>query len=233
MWARKRAAKRVYVGRRGGKGAGMEQKVTILVTDDDPDLRLLSTTLLLEQGYTVYEAATGRACLDFARSHRPDIVILDVVLPDMTGVEVCREIKAEPGLQNVFVVFMSGMRVSSECQAEGLNVGADGYIVKGVTNSEFLARVHSLVRIKRAEDALRAKEEEQRMLISELEKALAEIRTLKGLIPICSSCKKIRDDEGYWNQLEIYISDRTDAVFSHGICPDCAKRLYPDYCKKG
>ena len=60
-----------------------------------------------------------------------------------------------------------------------------------------------------------------------LEEALLQIRTLKGLLPICASCKKIRDDGGYWNQLETYIQDHTDAEFSHGICPQCAHRLYP------
>jgi hypothetical protein len=65
------------------------------------------------------------------------------------------------------------------------------------------------------------------------EKAPAEIRTLRGLIPICASCKSIRDDEGYWNHVDTYFSEDTDAVFSHGICPECADRLYPRYCRKG
>ena len=210
----------------------MRRDARILVTDDDPDLLLLSTTLLSDEGYEVFETTTGKGCLDAARSHHPDVVLLDVVLPDMTGIEVCRRIKAEPELQGTFVTLVSGVRVSSQCQAEGLDVGADGYIVKGVTNREFLARVQSLVRIKRDEDALREKEEEQTRLISELLKAVAEIKTLKGFIPICASCKKIRDDEGYWDQLEAYIGKRTEAVFSHSICPECAERLYPEYWKK-
>ena len=61
----------------------------------------------------------------------------------------------------------------------------------------------------------------------ELELALSEIRTLQGYLPICTSCKKIRDDKGYWNQIETYISEHTDVLFSHGLCPDCAQRLYP------
>jgi DNA-binding response OmpR family regulator len=211
----------------------MRHEAEILVTDDDPDILLLFTTLLVNEGYEVREATTGKGCLDAARSRHPDLVLLDVMLPDMTGVEVCKQLKAEPGLRETFVILVSGARVSSEYQAQGLNVGADGYIVKGVTNGEFLARIQSLVRIKRVEDTLREKEEEQRKLISALEKALAEIKTLKGLIPICASCKKIRDDEGYWDQLETYMSKHTDAVFSHGICPECVERLYPEYCKKG
>jgi response regulator RpfG family c-di-GMP phosphodiesterase len=145
------------------------------------------------------------------------------MLPDMTGVEVCRQIKNDEELRRAFVILVSGVRVSSEYQADGLNVGADGYMIKDMTNREFLARVSSMVRIKRVEDALREKEKEQQKLISELREALAEIKTLKGLIPICASCKKIRDDEGYWNQLEAYLSKHTDAVFTHSLCPECVK----------
>jgi CheY-like chemotaxis protein len=212
--------------------SGMGNKTIILVTDDDPDIRLLSVTLLSEAGYEVLEAETGEECLHVARTCRPDIILLDVVLPDMTGVEVCRSIKGDPSLRNIFVVLMSGTMITSENQAEGLNVGADGYIVKGLSNNEFLARMESLVRIKRVETTLREKEEEQERLIERLQQTLTEIRTLRGMISICSSCKKIRDDEGHWDQMESYIGKRTNAVFSHGICPDCAKRLYPEFGKK-
>ena len=71
-------------------------------------------------------------------------------------------------------------------------------------------------------------EEEREKLIRELQEALAKVKTLTGLLPICASCKKIRDDKGYWNQIEVYIRDHSEAEFSHGICPDCMKKLYPD-----
>jgi PAS domain S-box-containing protein len=71
-------------------------------------------------------------------------------------------------------------------------------------------------------------EEEREKLISELQEALAKIKTLSGLLPICSSCKKIRDDKGYWNQIEVYIESHSDAEFTHSFCPDCMRRLYPE-----
>jgi len=71
-------------------------------------------------------------------------------------------------------------------------------------------------------------EEEREKLINDLRKALAEVKILSGLLPICSACKKIRDDKGYWNQIEVYIQAHSDADFSHSICPGCAKELYPD-----
>jgi len=75
----------------------------------------------------------------------------------------------------------------------------------------------------------RQAEEERDRFIRELQDALAEIKTLRGIIPICSSCKKIRDDEGYWEQVEVYVRDRSEAEFSHSICPECAKKLYGDF----
>jgi len=69
---------------------------------------------------------------------------------------------------------------------------------------------------------------EREKLVSNLQKALGEITTLSGLLPVCSYCKKIRDDKGYWNQIEKYISERSDVDFSHGICPECEKKHYPE-----
>jgi len=72
-------------------------------------------------------------------------------------------------------------------------------------------------------------EEEREELILQLQKALSEVKTLKGIFPICASCKKVRNDKGYWEQIEVYIRDRSEAEFSHGICPECMKKLYPDF----
>jgi len=75
-------------------------------------------------------------------------------------------------------------------------------------------------------DKLSSLSEEQKGLIARLHDALANIKTLKGMLPICASCKKVRDDKGYWNQIEEYVRDHTDAEFSHGLCPDCAQKYY-------
>jgi DNA-binding response OmpR family regulator len=202
----------------------LSKQFTVLVVDDDTDILLLSTSILRRTGYEVLEASTGKECVDAVRTHHPDLVLLDVRLPDMTGIEVCRQIKGDESLEDIFVILASGIQISSEDQADGLDIGADGYIVRPLSNKEFLARVQAGERIKRAEDALRKKERQQQKLISQLKEALAEIKTLKGFIPICALCKKIRDDEGYWNQLEAYISKHTDAVFSHGLCPECVEQ---------
>jgi len=151
--------------------------------------------------------------------------LLDVVLPDMEGHELCRKIKEDPSFRNTFVILISGSKTTSDEQVVGLDEGADGYIARPISNRELLARVNALVRILIVE-------RERDWLIAELKEALAEIKTLSGILPICSHCKKIRDDSGYWNNVEHYIEHHTDANFTHGICPSCAKELYPELAGK-
>jgi len=102
---------------------------------------------------------------------------------------------------------------------------ADGFIVKPISNEQLLARIQSMVRIKRAE-------EERERLILKLTEALSHVKLLSGLLPICASCKKIRNDKGYWEQMEKYITEHSEVGFSHGICPECAEKLYPEYYRK-
>jgi hypothetical protein len=97
--------------------------------------------------------------------------------------------------------------------------------------SVLIISVMNVVKEKRRLTERKRAEEEREKLIVELQTALAEVKTLSGLLPICSSCKKIRDDQGYWNQIEVYISSHSTAIFSHSICPECAKKLYPEYYK--
>ena len=96
------------------------------------------------------------------------------------------------------------------------------FSIRGVSGHRILLSARSIAERKRSQ-------QERETLILELQDAFAKIKVLSGFIPICASCKKIRDDQGYWNQLEAYIQSRTEAQFSHGICPDCATSLYSDY----
>ncbi len=142
----------------------MDKNTRILVVDDDPDLLSLTSEILRKAGYEVLLASTGKECLEAMRKHHPDLVLLDVVLPDMTGVQVCKQIKGDQQSRGTLVILISGVRVSSDYQADALNVGADGYIVKPISNKELLARVQAMERIKRAEEALQASELRYRRL---------------------------------------------------------------------
>jgi DNA repair exonuclease SbcCD ATPase subunit len=102
----------------------------------------------------------------------------------------------------------------------------DGRSLEAVSYFQELEEANSHLR-EEIEQRKRA-EEERENLIAELKKALSKVKVLSGLVPICANCKKIRDDSGYWHQLERYISDHSEAEFSHGLCPDCIKILYPE-----
>jgi len=116
--------------------------------------------LLKTAGFHVIEATTGKECLSLARTEAPDLVLLDVMLPDVNGVELCRQIKASPETSQLFVVLLSSVEISPDSQVTGLEAGADGYIARPIENRELLARVQALLRIKQAESALRKAHDE-------------------------------------------------------------------------
>ncbi len=147
-------------------------KAKVLCVDDDPDLLLINSSILKLAGHEVLEATDGHACIDMIRKERPDLVLLDVILPDMSGLEVCRQIKTTPGMTDTYVVLISGMETSSKSQIKGLEAGADGYIVRPVSSQELLARVQALIRIKKMESVLRKSMERYQMLVETMNDGL-------------------------------------------------------------
>ena len=137
----------------------MKDPPGILIVDDDAVTLRATSRILKSAGYQVTEAANGAECLRLAREQSPDLILLDVVLPDESGVQICQRLKADSQLANVFVVLLSGIQTDSDSRAQGLEAGADGYIARPIANRELVARVQALLRIKAAEDALRASEE--------------------------------------------------------------------------
>ena len=199
----------------------MKEEIKILIVDDDPDVLWASSRVIKSEGYQVLTASSGTTCMAMVKKHRPDLILMDVVLPDIHGTELCKEIKSDPALQGIYIILLSGQKTSSGEQADGLDVGADGYIARPLSNRELKARVSAMVRILRAE-------RERDRLIAELKDALLQVKRLSGLLPLCSYCKKIRDDKGYWNQVDAYIQDHSEADVSHSICPDCAEKYYAE-----
>ena len=199
----------------------MNADIKILIVEDDPDLLFATARIVRSAGYKVLTASTASQCMEIVKNSRPDLILLDVNLPDADGQALCGQLKADSAPNNIFVVLISGSKTDSSEQAEGLDSGADGYIARPITNRELLARVNAMVRI------LRAERERDRVIV-QLKETLARVKKLSGLLPICAGCKKIRDDKGYWNQIELYLKEHSDAIMSHGICPECAKKYYPD-----
>jgi PAS domain S-box-containing protein len=164
----------------------MKKNGLILLVDDDQDLRQLYSTCLGREGYDVLEASTGRDGLRLAQTRQPDLVLLDVGLPDMSGVEVCRQIKGDPRLRDVFVAFCSGEATSDEHKVNGFQTGADEYLVKPFGLQELMARVQTLVRLRNTTAALRASEEHHRRLIDILPDAVCLIHPKGQLLAVNS-----------------------------------------------
>lgn len=195
----------------------------LLVDDNSSNLQTL-TTMLSGEGYEIRIAKSGADALQSVRQHPPDLILLDVLMPGMNGHEVCQRLKADAATQDIPVIFVTALAELPE-KIKGFEVGGVDYITKPFQAEEVIARVNTHVTMR----LLRKKLENN---IARLQKTLDEVKTLKGLIPICSSCKKMRDDKGYWNQIEIYMKNHTGAQFSHGICPACIEKLYPDLHEK-
>lgn len=140
---------------------------TILVVDDNPVSRLVLVDTLRDHGFHVDECDTGRTCREYLDHTRPDLILLDVMLPDANGMDLCREFKADPRLETIFIGLISASEITPGNQAEGLNLGADAYITRPVPDYELLARVEALLRIQRAEQALRQANEELERKVTE------------------------------------------------------------------
>ena len=198
----------------------MNEHLKILIVDDDPDILFATARVVEKQGYSVFQASTGAQCKTLVQENVPDLILLDVELPDMNGADLCRDIKADPLLKDIFIVLTSGKKISSLEQACGLEFGADGYIARPISNRELKARVNAMVRIL-------VSERDRDRLILELQEALSKVKRLSGLLPFCSYCKKIRDDNGYWDQIEAYIQKHSEAKLGESICPTCARDFFP------
>lgn len=199
--------------------AGMK----ILIVDDIPENISALAIALESEGFEIKTAAGGEQALGIVQSDSPDLILLDIKMAGMDGFETCLALKNSNASKDIPVIFLTVSK-ETETIVRGFTCGGVDYISKPFRQEEVCARVRTHL-------SLRALMKEKEKLISELQEALAKVKTLSGLLPICSSCKKIRDDKGYWNQIETYIRQRSEAEFTHGICPKCAKMLYPGLLK--
>lgn len=144
----------------------MNHRAKILIVDDDSAVLKTTRRTLESAGYETLGAQEGEEALRLALEHKPDLMLLDLNLPDIPGLEVCKQIKADLELQSVFVVILTATHTDSDSQSEGLEAGADGYIVQPIANRELVARVQALLRIRAAEQAARQREQQLHDLIA-------------------------------------------------------------------
>ncbi|WP_300669335.1 response regulator [Desulfoluna sp.] len=197
-----------------------ERAAKVLIVDDRPENLALAMKLLASEGYTFATAANGEKAIESTRHFQPDLILMDVMMPPgIDGFEACARLKSDPATADIPVVFVTAKN-ETKAIVKGFQCGGIDYIPKPFRKEEVLSRIRTHIRIRQL---IRT----QTKLIEELQNALTLVKTLRGLLPICASCKKVRDDGGYWHQIEKYISSHSDLDFTHGICNDCAKRLYP------
>jgi sigma-B regulation protein RsbU (phosphoserine phosphatase) len=186
----------------------------VLIAEDDRVTgEILARTLKRWQHDPILVSDGVQAWSFLRAATTPTIAILDWMMPDMDGVDVCRRVRAELPDAHMYLLLITAREGRADVVA-GLDAGADDYIIKPFDPEELRARVGVGVRML----LLQQKLAEQ---VAELQAALSNVKQLRGLLPICSYCKRIRGDDQYWMQVEGYIAEHSDAQFSHGICPNC------------
>jgi CheY-like chemotaxis protein len=190
----------------------------ILVADDDDSIRGMLKSMLTEWGYEVVTAENGDKAWEIMQAQdAPRLAICDWNMPGLTGVEVIRNVRAKPRRHPPYILLLTAKDKQADI-LEGLQAGASDYVTKPFDYDELRARVNVGAQII----GLQAELGER---VSELEEALRHVQRLQGMLPICSYCKKIRDDQNYWHGVEEYISSCSEALFTHGVCPDCYTRF--------
>jgi DNA-binding response OmpR family regulator len=190
----------------------------VLIADDDLVTRRLLETTLKSWGFGVTSASDGAEALRIIQAvPAPAIALLDWQMPGKDGPEICRSVRAMSQTVPVYIILLTTLH-SPQKIVEGLHAGADDYVTKPFNRDELRARLEVGRRIVELQLSLAAR-------VQQLEDALTRVKQLQGLVPICSYCKKIRNDKNFWQQVEAYVSEHSEAKFSHGICPDCYENI--------
>ena len=203
----------------------MHRQTRILVVEDDPNVSTVLTARLESLDYLVCGTAeTGLEAISAVYRNNPDLITMDILLKgEMNGIEAAAKIAEGSDVPIIYMTCLSDQQIFKRA----LGTHPYGYIIKPYDINELRSAIEIAVVKHNAA-------KEQKILITHLQKALQEVKTLSGLLPICASCKKIRKDDSTWQAIEDYITSQSNADFTHGICPECAHRLYPElYRHKG
>ena len=194
----------------------------VLIAEDDPVSRELLDATLQGWGYETVVCTDGlEAVRRLEERDPPGVAILDWMMPGMDAPDICRRVRQRPDTAPAVYLILLTSKTDSHSLVVGLEAGADEFMSKPFDPSVLRARTRVGFRIVELQQALTLR-------VTELEAALSRVRQLQGLLPICAYCKKVRDDGNYWHQVESYISDHTDARFSHGICPECLAQAHEE-----
>ena len=186
----------------------------ILIAEDDLTSRRRLEMVLAKWNYETVSCSDGKQAWErLQNTDAPKLAILDWTMPEMEGIEVCRRLR-EIETQNPVYVILLTTHSEKENIVRGLDSGADDYIIKPFEQDELQARIRVGCRVLQLQKKLANR-------IKDLQDSLQHIKTLQGIMPICSYCKKIRDDQNYWEEVEEYVAKHSNADFSHSVCPEC------------
>lgn len=199
----------------------------ILIAEDEPVTQHFLQSFLVRQGHEPVVASNGEEAWQILDGPAPPgLAILDWMMPGLEGLEVCRRVRSTPALRGLYIVLLTS-RGERESVLQGLQAGANDYLTKPFDPDELAARLRVAAQVVELQNELAAR-------VHALEVALAQVKRLQGLLPICSYCKKIRDDKNYWHQVDRYMKENSDIKFSHGVCPECLEKVVrPEYAKLG
>lgn len=194
----------------------------VLVADDEPTAATILARSLERWGLEVVVAHDGEeAWRIIDQDGGVAMAILDWTMPRADGLELCRRIRRDERHARMHVILLTARDSRADVVA-GLDAGADDYLIKPFDPEELRARVQVGIRVLALQDRLADR-------VAELQAALSKVKQLSGLLPICSYCKRIRSDENYWEKVESYLGEHTDATFSHGICPHCYETVLKEF----
>ncbi len=189
----------------------------VLIAEDDIVSCRILEDMLSDWGYEAVVSQEGGAAWRILQEQDPPkLAILDWLMPGMDGVEICRMLRRLDSIEPAYVILLTAKN-SREDIVTGLEAGANDFITKPFDPEELRVRVQAGRRIVELQSELAAR-------VKDLQEAFDHIKTLQGILPICSYCKKIRDDQSYWRQLESYLAAHSNVRFSHGICPECYEK---------
>ncbi|MDC7235128.1 MAG: response regulator [Spirochaetales bacterium] len=192
----------------------MEEKPKVLIVDDLESNLFALSSLLEDMDVEIIQALSGNEALAATLEHDFALVLIDVQMPEMDGFETVSIMRSTKKTKLLPVIFVSAIYQDELYKVKGIESGAVDFLVKPLNPIILKGKVNVFLQLYK-----------QR---KELERALENVKTLQGLLPICAHCKSIRDDKGYWNKLESYFTQHSDLIFSHSLCPDCTKKYYPE-----
>jgi DNA-binding response OmpR family regulator len=176
----------------------------IIAVEDDAVARAVLRQALRRLGHEVVEAADGEEAWAKLQDDPARVVVSDWMMPKLDGLQLCGRIRHRSAAEYVYFILLTGRDATADNQKEAADAGVDDFLTKPLDLSELWTRLRVAERILRY---------------------TTQVRQLEQMLPICSYCKKIRDDQNYWQQIEGYITERTGSDFSHSVCPDCYQRV--------